>query len=185
MALPIYLYGQPVLRKVAEEIDKEYPKLKELVASMFDTMYESEGVGLAAPQIGLSIRLLVIDTTVLADDFPECEGFKRVMINANIIECNNEEVSLEEGCLSLPGIHEKVSRPTLIRVRYMDENFVKHEEIVQGFNARAVQHEYDHLEGKLFIDYISTIRKQLIKSKLNSIIKGNMRCSYRTKVVGK
>lgn len=185
MALPIYLYGQPVLRKVAEEIDKEYPKLKELVASMFDTMYESEGVGLAAPQIGLSIRLLVIDTTVLADDFPECKGFKRVMINANIVECNNEEVSLEEGCLSLPDIHEKVSRPTLIRVRYMDENFVEHEEIVQGFNARAVQHEYDHLEGKLFIDYISTIRKQLIKSKLNSIIKGNMRCSYRTKAVGK
>lgn len=185
MTLPIYLYGQPVLRKVAEEIDKNYPNLKELVANMFETMYKSDGVGLAAPQIGLSIRLLVLDTTILTEDFPECKDFKRVMINAEILEYNEEENSHEEGCLSLPGIHEKVSRPTVIRVKYMDENFEEHEEEIKGFNARAVQHEYDHLEGKMFIDHISAIRKQLIKSKLNSIVKGNMRCSYRTKAIGK
>lgn len=173
------------MRKVAEDIDKEYPKLKELVADMFDTMYKSDGVGLAAPQIGLSIRAIVIDTNVMAEDYPECKGFKRVLINARIVERNDEEIGLEEGCLSLPGIHEKVSRPTRVKIKYMDEDFIEHEEIVEGFNARAVQHEYDHLEGKLFIDHISAIRKQLIKSKLNSIVKGNMRCSYRTKAVGK
>lgn len=185
MTLPIYLYGQPVLRKVAEDIDKDYPNLKELVANMFETMYNSDGVGLAAPQIGLSARVIVIDTEPMADDFPECAGFKRVLINARILEQNEEEVSIEEGCLSLPGIHEKVSRSTVVRIKYRDENFEEHEEVVEGFNARAVQHEYDHLEGHMFIDHISPIRKQLIKSKLNSILKGNVRCSYRTKAVGK
>lgn len=185
MTLPIYLYGQPVLRKVAEDIDASYPALKELVANMFETMYKSDGVGLAAPQIGLPIRLIVIDTTPAVDDFPECVDFRRVLINVRILEQNEELISLEEGCLSLPGIHEKVSRPAQVRIRYFDENFEEREETVTGYNARAVQHEYDHLEGKLFIDHISPIRKQLIKSKLNAIVKGNMRCSYRTKAVGK
>lgn len=185
MTLPIYLYGQPVLRKVAEDVDKSYPALAEIVANMFETMYKSDGVGLAAPQVGLPVRIIVIDTTPAVDDFPECKDFKRVLINVRILESNEETIALEEGCLSLPGIHEKVSRPSRVRIRYVDENFEEHEETVEGYNARAVQHEYDHLEGKLFIDYISPIRKQLIKSKLNSIVKGNMRCSYRTKAVGK
>lgn len=185
MTLPIYLYGQPVLRKVAEDIDKDYPALKELVANMFETMYKSDGVGLAAPQIGLSIRIIVIDGGAMAEDFPECKGFKRALINPQIIERTGDEVGIEEGCLSLPGIHEKVSRPTKVKIKYMDTDFVEHEEEIEGFAARIVQHEYDHLEGKMFIDHISAIRKQLIKAKLNNILKGNVRCSYRAKAVGK
>lgn len=185
MILPVYLYGQPVLRKVAENIEKEYPGLNDLIANMFETMYRSDGVGLAAPQVGLSKRIIVIDAEPMAEDFPECKGFKRVLINAQIIERTGDEVGIEEGCLSLPGIHEKVSRPTVVRIKYLDANLEEKEEVVEGFNARVVQHEYDHLEGKLFIDHISPIRKQLIKSKLNNIIKGNARCSYRAIAVGK
>lgn len=185
MNLPVYLYGQPVLRKVAEDIENEYPGLKELIANMFDTMYNSDGIGLAAPQIGLSIRLIVIDAEPMGDDFPECKSFKRVLINAHIIERSGDDISLEEGCLSLPGIHEKVSRPSRVKIQYWDENFEEHVEELEGFAARVVQHEYDHLEGKMFIDHISAIRKQLNKSKLNSIVKGTVRCSYRTKAVGK
>lgn len=185
MILPVYLYGQPVLRKEAEEISKDYPEIKKLVVNMFETMYNAEGVGLAAPQVGLSIRLLVIDADVMGDDFPECKGFKRAMINPNILERSEEEIALEEGCLSLPGIHEKVSRAAKIRVKYLDEDFVEHEEIVEGFAARVVQHECEHLEGHVFIDNVSAIRRQLNKGKLNSIIKGTARCSYRAKAVGK
>jgi peptide deformylase len=185
MILSIYLYGQQVLRKEAEEVPKDYPQLKELVANMFDTMYHADGVGLAAPQVGLSLRLFVVDGNVMADDFPECKGFKRAMINPSIIACSEEDILLEEGCLSLPGIHEKVSRPVKIRIRYLDENLAEHEEDIEGFAARIVQHEYEHLEGHIFIDNISAIRKQLNKGKLNSIIKGTANCSYRTKAVGK
>lgn len=185
MILPIYLYGQQVLRKEAEDVPKDYPELKELVANMFETMYHADGVGLAAPQIGLSLRLFVVDGNVMADDFPECKGFKRAMINPDIIEHSEEEILMEEGCLSLPGIHEKVSRPAKIRIKYMDENFVEQEEVIEGFAARIVQHEYEHLEGHVFIDNISAIRKQLNKGKLNNIIKGTASCSYRTKAVGK
>lgn len=185
MILPVYLYGQPVLRKEAEEISKDYPEIKTLVANMFETMYNAEGVGLAAPQVGLSIRLLVIDADVMGDDFPECKGFKRAMINPDIVERSEEEIALEEGCLSLPGIHEKVSRAAKIRVKYLDEDFVAHEEVVEGFAARVVQHECEHLEGHVFIDNVSAIRRQLNKGKLNSIIKGTARCSYRAKAVGK
>lgn len=185
MILPVYLYGQPVLRKEAEEISKDYPEIKKLVVNMFETMYNAEGVGLAAPQVGLSIRLLVIDADVMGDDFPECKGFKRAMINPNILERSEEEIALEEGCLSLPGIHEKVSRAAKIRVTYLDEDFIEHDEIVEGFAARVVQHECEHLEGHVFIDNVSAIRRQLNKGKLNSIIKGTARCSYRAKAVGK
>ncbi|MDR1203419.1 MAG: peptide deformylase [Tannerellaceae bacterium] len=185
MILPIYLYGQQVLRKEAEEVPKDYPQLKELVANMFETMYHADGVGLAAPQVGLSLRLFVVDGNVMADDFPECKGFKRAMINPSIIKCSEDEILLEEGCLSLPGIHEKVSRPAKIRIKYMDENLVEHEEDIEGFSARIVQHEYEHLEGHIFIDNISAIRKQLNKGKLNNIIKGTTNCSYKTKAVGK
>jgi peptide deformylase len=185
MILPIYLYGQPVLRGENKEITSAYPNLKELVGNMFETMYNADGVGLAAPQVGLSIRLLVIDADVLADDFPECKGFKRAMINPRITARSEEQVSMEEGCLSFPGLHEKVSRAKSIRITYLDEELIAHEEELHGFAARVAQHEYEHLEGGVFIDNISPIRKQLSKGKLNNIIKGTARCAYRTKVVGK
>lgn len=185
MILPVYLYGQPVLRKEAEDVPRDYPELQQLVVNMFETMYHADGVGLAAPQVGLSLRLLVIDAGVLGDDFPECRGFKRAMINPEIVERSEEEIAMEEGCLSLPGIHEKVSRAKTIRVKYFDPDFTEHEEVVDGFAARVVQHECEHLEGHVFIDNISAIRRQLNKSKLNSIIKGTARCSYRAKAVGK
>lgn len=185
MILPVYLYGQPVLRKEAEDVPKDYPELKQLVENMFETMYNADGVGLAAPQVGLSLRLLVIDADVMGDDFPECKGFKRAMINPDIIEESEEEISMEEGCLSLPGVHEKVSRAQKIRVKYFDQDWEEHDEVVDGFAARVVQHECEHLEGHVFIDNVSAIRRQLNKGKLNSIIKGTARCSYRAKAVGK
>jgi len=185
MILPIYLYGQPVLRKHTELVQKDYPGLKELIANMFETMYKAEGVGLAAPQVGLSLRLLVLDADVMGDDYPECKGFKRAMVNPEMLEMSEEQLAEEEGCLSLPGIHEKVLRAKKIKIKYMDENLELHEEEVEGFAARVVQHEYEHLEGHVFIDHISAIRRQLDKSKLNNIIKGKMRCSYRTKAIDK
>ena len=154
MILPIYLYGQPVLRKVAEDITPDYPQLAELIENMFETMYNAEGIGLAAPQIGLAIRLVVIDLDVLSDDYPEYKDFRRVYINAEILETSDDTDTMDEGCLSLPGIHEKVTRPTRIHVKYLDENFVEHDEWVEGFLARAMQHEFDHLEGKVFSDQI-------------------------------
>ena len=183
MILPIYLYGQPVLRKVAEDITPEYPQLKELIENMFETMHNAEGIGLAAPQIGLAIRLVVIDLDVLSDDYPEYKDFRRVYINAHIIESSDETDSMEEGCLSLPGVHEKVSRPSRIRVQYLDENFEQHDEWVEGFLARAMQHEFDHLEGKVFADRISALRRQMNKNKLNNLAKGNVSCAYKVKRV--
>ena len=185
MILPVYLYGQPVLRKEAEEVPQDYPDLKVLVSNMFETMYHADGVGLAGPQVGLSLRLLVIDADVLADDFPECKGFKRTMINPVFLEKSEGTDSMEEGCLSLPGIHEKVSRSVRIRIKYQDADFVEHEEELSGFAARVVQHECEHLTGHVFIDNVSAIRRQLNKGKLNNIIKGSVRCSYRAKAIGK
>lgn len=185
MILPVYLYGQPVLRKEAEEVTKDYPELKQLIANMFETMYKADGVGLAAPQVGLSLRLLVIDGDVLKDDFPECAGFKRAMINPVFLEKSADTDSMEEGCLSLPGVHEKVSRSKSIRIQYFDADWQVHEETISGFAARIVQHECEHLTGHVFIDNVSAIRRQLNKSKLNNIIKGTARCSYRAKAVGK
>lgn len=185
MILPVYLYGQPVLRKEAEPISADYPELKQLVANMFETMYNADGVGLAGPQVGLAIQLVVIDADVLGDDFPECKGFKRVMINPVFLEKSEETVSMEEGCLSLPGVHEKVARSQRVRIKYWDADFVEHEEELHGFAARVAQHECEHLGGHVFIDNISAIRRQLNKGKLNSIIKGTARCSYRAKAVGK
>jgi len=185
MILPIYLYGQPVLREETKIISKDYPDIKQLVANMYETMYNADGVGLAAPQVGLSIQLLVIDADVMGDDFPECKGFKRTMINPEILERSEEQISLEEGCLSFPGIHEKVTRAKTIRIKYQDDDFVDHEELVEGFAARVVQHEYEHLKGGVFMDNVSGIRRQLNKGKLNDIIKGTARCSYRVKAVKK
>ena len=147
MVLPIYIYGHPVLRKVAEDIPADYPDLQQLIADMWDTLAESEGIGLAAPQIGKSIRLVVIDLDVLSDDMPEYKGFRHVYINPHIIEYDDTKTeTLEEGCLSLPAIHEKVTRPTRIRVQWLDEEMQAHDEWVEGYLTRVMQHEFDHLE---------------------------------------
>lgn len=182
MILPIYTYGQPVLRKVAQDIDQDYPELKQLISNMWDTLADSEGIGLAAPQIGLDIRLVIIDLDPLKEDMPEYEGFKKVYINPYIEEYDKSETSSsQEGCLSLPAIHENVVRPTRIRVSYLDEEFNEHDEWVEGYLARVMQHEFDHLDGKMFIDRISPLRKQLIKSKLRALLQGRFRCGYKVK----
>lgn len=185
MRLPVYLYGHPVLRKIAAPITPDYEGLKELVENMYKTMYDSEGVGLAAPQIGRSDRIVVIDADPVKDSFPECAGRKLTLINPEIEVLDGDAVSRDEGCLSLPGLSEKVSRVENIRLKWVDENFQPHEEVISGFLARIVQHECDHLEGKLYIDYISMIRKQLIKGKLNNIIAGKTRCDYPVKYAPK
>ncbi|MDD2798715.1 MAG: peptide deformylase [Bacteroidales bacterium] len=179
MKLPVYLYGQPVLRKIAENISPEYPDFDKLLTNMWETMYYADGVGLAAPQVGLSIRLFVIDLTAFSKKFPEYKDRRYTMINAQIIERMGDDESLEEGCLSLPHIHENVIRKNKIRIKYMDEKFVDHEEEFDGYAARVIQHEYDHIEGKMFIDHISLIRKQLIKGKLNAILSGKVSTDYR------
>ena len=187
MILPIYIYGQPVLRKVAEDISADYPGLKQLIADMFETMDASDGVGLAAPQIGKSIRVVVIDLNVLSDDLPEYKDFRKAYINPHILETDeaSEKKTIEEGCLSLPGIHENVERSTRIHVRYLDEELNEHDEWVEGYLARVMQHEFDHLDGKLFIDRISPLRKQLIHGKLKAMLQGRYRCGYKTKPLRK
>ena len=183
MLLPIYIYGQPVLRKEAEDITPDYPNLKELIDNMFATMDNADGCGLAAPQIGLPIRVVVIDLDIMSDAYPEYKGYRRAFINPHIIETNDEEDTMEEGCLSLPGIHEPVKRPTRIHVKYMDADFNEHDEWVDGFQARCMQHEFDHLEGKMFIDHLSGLRKQMIKGKLANMLKGKVRCAYKVKTM--
>lgn len=185
MKLPIYLYGHPVLRNVSEDITPEYPDLKKLVEDMYATMYASEGVGLAAPQIGRNDRIVVIDATPVAETYPECDGRKLTLINPEIEVLDGEKVTRGEGCLSLPGISENVTRVEHIRLKWVDENFEAHEEVISGFLARIVQHECDHLEGKLYIDHISLIRKQLIRGKLSNIIEGKIRCDYPVKYAPK
>ena len=183
MILPIYVYGQPVLRKVAEDITPDYPGLQELITNMWETLAQSEGIGLAAPQIGKSIRLVVIDLDIISDDLPEYKDFRHVYINPHIVELDEEQTdSMEEGCLSLPGIHEKVVRSKRIHVTYLDEQFQEHDEWVEGYLARVMQHEFDHLDGKVFSDRISPLRKQLVNRKLRALKQGCYRCSYRAKI---
>ncbi|MBP3944236.1 peptide deformylase [Sphingobacteriaceae bacterium WQ 2009] len=184
MKLPIVAYGDPVLRKKAEEIDEDYPQLKELISNMFDTMYGAHGVGLAAPQIGLPIRLFVIDATPFADDEGAEEGlkdFKKVFINPIIVEESGEKWNFSEGCLSIPDISEEVSRYPNVKINYLDENFEEHEVDLTGLAARVVQHEYDHIEGKLFTDKLGPLKKAMIKSKLDNISRGQVRVDYRMK----
>lgn len=178
MKLPVYLYGHPVLRKTATEITPDYEGLKQLVEDMYETMYASEGVGLAGPQIGRSDRIVVIDADPFKDTYPECEGRKLTLINPRIEILDGDTVTRGEGCLSLPGLSENVPRVEHIRLSWVDENFQPHEEEISGFLARIVQHECDHLEGKMYIDHISLIRKQLIRGKLNNIMAGKTRCDY-------
>lgn len=185
MKYPVTVYGDPLLRRIAKDIKQDNPKLNEIIENMWETMYYSDGVGLAAPQIGMSIRLFVIDATSAAEEEPELEGFKKVFINAEIIETTGEEWVMNEGCLSLPEIREDVSRPDEVTIRYFDENFVEHEETYRGFAGRVIQHEYDHLEGTLFVDYLSPLRKRLLKSKLQNIAKGKVHPHYRIKLPSK
>lgn len=184
MILPITAYGDPTLRKVGTTISSDYPNLEGLIEDMFETMYNAHGVGLAAPQIGLPIRLFVIDATAYDDDeedIPDHKGFKKVFINAQLLEEDGKEWPFNEGCLSIPEIREDVNRKESIRIAYYDEYFNKHEEEYSGIIARIIQHEYDHIEGKLFVDKISPIKKRLIAKKLDAITKGLIRPDYKMK----
>lgn len=181
MVLPMYIFGQPVLRKEAEKIGKDYPGLQELIQNMFETVRKADGVGLAGPQVGLPIRMFIIDLDVVSEDEPQYAGFMHAFINPEILEDGDELSNYEEGCLSLPGIHENVKRPSTVHVRYFDENWTEHDEWVDGLLARVFQHEYDHLDGKLFVDHLSPLRKQMIKKKLLAMSRGNFSCSYKVK----
>lgn len=186
MILPIYIYGQNVLRKVAKDIPADFPDLEKFIDDMYDTLAESEGIGLAAPQVGKDIRVVVIDLDVLGEDYPEYKGYRKAFINPHIVEYDDTECdSMEEGCLSLPGIHEKVTRPTRIKVTYEDLGRNVHEEWVDGYLARVMQHEFDHLDGKVFVDRISPFRKTMIKSKLKALTQGRYSCGYRTKAASR
>lgn len=181
MKLPIYIYGHPVLRRAAEPVKPDYPELKKLIDDMFETMYAAEGCGLAAPQVGLSLRLVVIDADVLKEQFPECAGRKMVLINPELEILDGEECTRSEGCLSLPGLSENVDRVEHIRLRWLDEEFKPHEEEMSGFLSRCVQHELDHLEGKVYMDHVSATRKLLIRNKLRNLMEGKFSCDYRVK----
>ncbi len=182
MILPIYLYGQPILRQEAEDVTPDYPELNKLIDDMFQTMYESDGIGLAAPQVGLGIRMVVIDADVLKDTYPELEGLKLTLINPEIdVLEDGEKCTREEGCLSVPGLHEPVTRIEKVRVNWLDKDFKEHEQVFEGFLARIIQHECDHLDGILYVDRVAPIRKQLIRNKLNNIARGKVYCDYKFK----
>lgn len=181
MILPIFAYGQPVLKKKAAPISSDYPELDVLVANMWETMYNAHGVGLAAPQIGLSIRLFVIDTLQLKGEEEGHEGFKKVFINAEMLDENGQAWAYEEGCLSIPDIRGDVERQAAIRLRYLDEKFQPFEETFTGINARVIQHEYDHIEGILFTERLKPLKKRLIQRKLDAIRQGKISSDYRMK----
>ena len=188
MILSIYGYGEPVLRKMGEEISKDYPNLKETIANMYETMYNAHGVGLAAPQVGLPIRLFIVDTEPFADsdevskeEAAELEGFKKTFINAKILKEEGDVWGFNEGCLSIPDIREDVSRHSDILINYLDENFVPQSVWYNGLAARVIQHEYDHIEGKLFTDRLNPLRKTMLKSKLDAISKGLVKVDYKMK----
>ena len=182
MILPIYTYGQPVLRKETDEIDADYPNLKEIIQNMWDTLAKSRGVGLAAPQVGLPIRMAIIDLDCISEDEPQYAGYKRTFINPYIEEVDDSVMETqEEGCLSLPGLSEKVTRPTRIRVTYQDENFQDHDEWVDGFLARVMQHEFDHLDGVVYTDHLKGLRRQLMQPKLKQLQKGMFSADYKVK----
>ena len=181
MILPVILYGDPVLRKVAVDIDLDYKGLNELIENMFETMYNAEGVGLAASQVGIPIRLFVVDLTPLVKNEPALEGFKKSFINAKIIERSGDEELMEEGCLSIPGIHEEVYRKGHVKMQYFDIEGHKYEDEFSGYLARVIQHEYDHIDGVMFTDHCSPLRKRLLKGKLTDISKGIVTTTYRVK----
>ncbi|MEI6122736.1 MAG: peptide deformylase [Bacteroidota bacterium] len=179
MKLPILAFGHPTLRKIAEPISKDYSELNELIADMFETMYSSKGVGLAAPQIGKSIRLIVIDTSPFAEDYPDGKYFKKVFINAKITDISGANWIFNEGCLSVPELREDVTRSEKIHIEYYDQNFVFQSEDYEGIRSRVIQHEYDHLQGILFVDRVSSLKKMLIKRRLSEISKGMVNPPYK------
>ena len=187
MILPIVAYGTPILRKVCSDIEPAYPGLEKLIADMWETMYNSNGVGLAAPQINKDIRLFVIDSTQIfanqeedeKDEFPDAPGYKGVFINAHVKELNGEEWSYNEGCLSIPKIREDVYRDEEVTLEFDDENFTHHTKTFNGITARVILHEYDHIEGKLFIDHIKPLKRKLLQGKLTDISKGKIKVDYR------
>jgi len=181
MILPIYAYGQPVLKKEGAEVSRDYPDLDKLIADMFETMYHASGVGLAAPQVGQSLKLFVVDTIQVEKEETEGKGIKKAFINAEMLEETGDEWAYEEGCLSIPDIRGEVDRLPVIRLRYQDEKFEVHEETFEGINARVIQHEYDHIIGKLFIEKLGPVKKQLIKRKLENIKRGKVSADYRLK----
>lgn len=187
MILPITAYGHPVLRQVAKDITPDFPQLSTLISNMWETMYKASGMGLAAPQVNQSIRLFVIDTAQVFENYDEEEravfegepGFKKVFINAKIRSKSGESWSCDEGCLSLPGFREDVTRENIIEIEYLDEHFNSHTETYRGLNGRVIQHEYDHIEGKLFIDHISLLRRKMLKKKLDDISLGRVKAGYK------
>jgi peptide deformylase len=183
MILPVYVYGQPILRKVAVDVTKDYEGLNQFIANMWETMYKSDGVGLAAPQVGKAIRIFVIDGSPMQEDDPSLSNFKKVFINAHMIERSGDDVAFTEGCLSLPNLREEVLRPPMVKLSYYDENWQHHEDTFEGIAARIVQHEYDHLDGIMFIDHISALRRQLLKGKLTAISKGKVDVAYKIKAL--
>ena len=187
MILPIYVYGWQLLRKKSEDITPDYPNLQQLIADMFETMYKADGCGLAAPQIGLNIRLIVIDGAAFADENDPNDmlrTFKKILINPKI-ELSGDEKAEEEGCLTFPKIRESVKRPSKVKITYLDEKFLPHNEEYDGMAARIIQHEYDHIEGIFFIDRISSLRRKLIVGKLNAVAKGKAECKYKIKTYKK
>ena len=182
MIYPITVFGDPVLRKIAKDIDQNYEGLEKLVDDMFETMHNADGVGLAAPQIGLPIRVFVVDLSPLGEDHPELKDFKKAFINPHIIEKEGEKILMDEGCLSIPGLREDVLRFSTIRMKYSDLNWEEHEVVFTGFTARVLQHEYDHLDGIMFVDYCSPLKRKILKGKLSDISKGKVSTSYRIRV---
>lgn len=179
MILPIVAFGHPTLRKVAQDIQPDYPGLTELINNMWETMYEAKGVGLAAPQVNRPIRLFIVDADSFNEEYPQVAGFKKVFINAHILEESGEEWAFNEGCLSIPGINEDVSRPPVITMKYMNENFEERTETFDGITARIIQHEYDHIDGKLFVDRLTHFRKIMLKGKLADISVGKVDATYK------
>lgn len=189
MILPIVAYGSPILRKVAKDIDKDFPALEKLIADMWETMYASNGVGLAAPQINKDIRLFIMDSEQIfanmdekereEENYPDAPGTKQVFINAHIVEELGDDWKYNEGCLSIPKIREDISRAEEVTIHFLDENFQEHEKTFNGITARIILHEYDHIDGKLFIDHISPLKRKLLKRKLDDISKGNIKVDYR------
>lgn len=181
MILPIYAYGQPVLKQVAKDVEPDYPNLQQLIANMWETMYNADGVGLAAPQIGASIRLFVIDTTQIQEKGQEAKGIKRAFLNAYKVEESGEPWAYEEGCLSIPKIRGDVDRPPTLRLRWVDENFQAQEATFSGTNARVIQHEYDHIDGILFVEHLKPVKKHMVRRKLEDIRKGKITPEYKMK----
>ncbi len=177
--MPVIAYGHPALRKKAEEIDRNYEGLDELIENMFETMYVSNGVGLAGPQVNRSLRLFIIDASPYGKEIPEAQDFKKIFINPEILNREGEEWGMDEGCLSIPGIHEQVFRQDVVNIRYYDENWELHEETYTGMLGRIIQHEYDHLDGILFTDHLSTLRKTLLRGKLKDIAQGKVDPGYK------